>query len=199
MTRRPFVASAWLVLLALAGLLAGHLASYFVVAPDAHERAELLASTGHSEHALFGTLALAAGFASVIGIFMQTVRCRCRRSGRRVSRAGVATLLWAVQTCGFVALETWERGHGLAGVGELVHEPAFLVGLVAQLAVALVATAVVLLVRATAEALLRLFAAPASEPEADVFPAVSASRPRDSVARAAWNPRGPPSRLVPAS
>lgn len=195
MTRRPLVASAWLVLLALAGLLAGHLASYFVVAPDAHERAELLAVTGHSEHGLFGTMALAAGVAAVIGIFMQSVRRRCRRSGGSASRARVATLLWAVQTAGFVALETWERGHGLAGIHELVHEPAFLIGLVAQLAVALVATALVLLVRATAEALLRLFAAPAGETEPAIFPASATSRPRKSVARAAWNLRGPPSPL----
>ncbi|MDQ3953424.1 MAG: hypothetical protein M3279_10760 [Actinomycetota bacterium] len=195
MTRRSLPASAWLVLLALAGLLAGHVASYFVVAPDAHERAELLALTGHSEHGVFGTIALAAGFAGIIGLFMQTVRRRCGRSGRRTVRAGVATLLWAVQTCGFVALETWERGHGLAGVAELVHEPAFLVGLVAQVAVALVATAVVLLVRATAEAWLRRVAAPATESEPIVFPAAPGPRPRASVARAAWNLRGPPSPL----
>ncbi|HEX2195287.1 MAG TPA: hypothetical protein VHJ76_00045 [Actinomycetota bacterium] len=195
MTRRLSAASVWLVLLALAGLLAGHVASYFVVAPDAHERAELLAVTGHGEHSLFGTIALAAGFAAVIGLFMQTVRRRCNRTAGRPSRAGVATLLWAVQTCGFVALETWERGHGLAGISELVHEPAFVIGLVAQVVVALVAAAVVLLVRASAVAWLRRFAPPATETEATVFPESRGSRPRDSVARAAWNLRGPPSPL----
>lgn len=180
----------WLVLLAMGGLLAGHLASYFVVAPEAHERAELLALTGHSEHSAFGTLALAVTFAALIGIFMERVRSRC---DGRVSRPRVATLLWGVQTAGFVVLETWERGHGPAGVSELLHEPAFLIGLVAQLVVALVATAVVLLVRATAAALLRLLVRPSSESAGRVFPPSTQARARDSVARAAWNLRGPPS------
>lgn len=182
----------WLVLLALGGLLAGHLASYFVVAPDARERAELLALTGHSGLSAFGTLALAAAFAAVIGIFMERVRSGC---DGRVSRPRVAILLWGVQTAGFVVLETWERGHGTGGVGELLHEPAFLIGLVAQLVVALVATAVVVLVRATAAALLRLFDRPTSDAGARAFPHVTRARARASVARAAWNLRGPPSPL----
>lgn len=180
----------WLVLLALGGLLAGHVASYFVVAPDAHQRAQLLAVTGHSEHSAFGTLALAATFAAIIGIFMERVRSRC---GGRVSRPRVAALLWGVQTAGFVVLETWERGHGVAGVTELLHEPAFLVGLLAQLVVALAATAIVLLVRATAAALLRLLVGRPSDSGAPLFPHATRARARDSVARAAWNLRGPPS------
>lgn len=187
---RHRVTSLWLVLLALGGLLAGHVASYFVVAPDAHERAELLAVTGHAQHGVFGTLALAATFAAVIGIFMQRIRAR---RGPSTSRLRVAALLWGIQTAGFVVLETSERGHGIAGVAELLHEPAFLIGLVAQLVVALVATAIVLLVRATAAALLRLFSVPAGASEAPVFPDRSVARPRDSVARSAWNLRGPPS------
>lgn len=180
----------WLVLLALGGLLAGHVASYFVVAPDAHERAELLAATGHSQHSSFVTVALAATFAAVIGLFMQRVRARRDPS---TSRLRVAASLWGVQTAGFVALETWERGHGVPGIAELLHEPAFLIGLVAQLAVAFVATAVVLLVRATAAALLRLFSTPAGATEAAVFADLSVARPHGSVAHSAWNLRGPPS------
>lgn len=189
---RPRVTWLWLVVLALGGLLAGHLASYFVVAPDAHERAELLALTGHSEHSAFGTLALAATFASIIGIFMQRIRAR---RGPRTSRARVAAFLWALQTAGFVALEAWERGHGLGGVAELLHEPAFLIGLVAQVAVALVATALVLLVRATAAALLRLLVLPASTSEPPAFTSAPDAHQRESVARSAWNLRGPPSPL----
>ena len=191
--RRLRSSSLWLGLLALGGLLAGHLASYFVVAPDAHDRAELLALTGHSDHGAFGTLALAATFAAVIGLFMQLVRSRCDRRVATGSRARVALLLWAVQTLGFVLLEAWERGHGLGGVLELVHEPAFLIGLVAQLVVALAATAVVLLIRATVDALLRLFAPGAGGSTSVTFSASPAPRARGSIARAAWNLRGPPS------
>lgn len=194
--RRLRSSSSWLGLLALGGLLAGHLVSYFVVAPDVHEREELLALTGHSDHGVFGTLALAATFAAVIGLFMQRVRSRCDGAG--VSRAGVALLLWAVQTFGFVLLETWERGHGLAGVAELVHEPAFLIGLVAQVVVALVATAIVVLIRATADALLRLFAPGAGGSSCASFSSSTVVRARTSIARAAWNLRGPPSPVAPS-
>lgn len=190
MDRRPCVTSLWLVLLALGGLVAGHLVSYFVVAPDAHERARLLASTGHSDHGFFGTFAMAATFAAVIGLFMERIRTRC---GPGSSRPRVAGVLWAVQTFGFVLLETWERGHGLAGVAELAHEPAFLIGLVAQLLVALVATAIVVLIGVTAAALLRLFSPGAGASGVLSFFAVTVTRARDSVARAAWNLRGPPS------
>lgn len=191
MDRRPLASSLWLALLALGGLLAGHLASYFVVAPDAHDRAELLAVTGHSDHGTFVTLALAATFAAVIGLFMQRVRARC---DRRPSRGRVALALWAAQTTGFVLLETWERGHGiLGGAAELVHEPAFLIGLVAQVVVALAATAVVLLVRATVDALLRLFAPRTAGSSTPSFSRSVARRAHKSIARAAWNLRGPPS------
>lgn len=177
------------MLLALGGLLAGHLMSYFVVAPHAHERAELLASTGHSGHGAFGTLALTAAFAAAIGLFMQRIRTH---GDHGVSRARVAARLWAIQTLGFVLLETWERGHGLAGVVELVHEPAFLVGLVAQVVVALAATAIVRLVEATADALLRLLATFAHAAIRSFLPPGEPVRAVASIARAAWNLRGPP-------
>jgi hypothetical protein len=176
----------------MGGLLAGHLVSYFVVAPDAHARAELLAVTGHSDNGAFVTLTLAATFAAVIGLVMQSVRSRCDR-GTQPSRTNVALLLWAIQTLGFVLLEVSERGHGIAGMSELVHEPAFVIGLLAQLVVALVATAIVLLIRATVDAVLRLLATPrAAGPRLDAGTSAE-SRARRSVSRAAWNLRGPPS------
>ena len=199
MDRRHRSSSLWLGLLALGGLLAGHLVSYFVVAPDAHDRAELLATTGHAGHASFGVVALAATFAGAILLFMQRVRARCDRPGRQPSRARVAGVLWAVQTLGFALLETWERGHGLAGAVELFHEPAFLIGLAAQVLVALAATAMVLLIRATVDALLRLFAPGPRRAAPPFFSVTNRSRARSSVARAAWNLRGPPSPAVPAS
>lgn len=192
MDRRSRATALWLMLLALGGLLAGHLASYFVVAPDAHERAALLAGTGHGQHGAFATLALAATLAGVIGIFMDRLRARRGRGALTLSRTRLASILWAVQTTGFAALETWERGHGFFGVAELLHEPAFLVGLAAQALVALVATALVLLVRATVDALLRLLAAPRDAAGTPVSFPRTQSRARASVARSAWNLRGPP-------
>lgn len=192
MNRRR-ISSLSLVLLALGGLLAGHAASYFVVAPDAHDRAELLARTGHSAHGDFATLAMAATFAAVIGLVSSCVRARCRPRRSTLSRARVAGLLWVLQTAGFVALETWERGHGLGGAVELVTEPAFLVGLIAQALAALAATAIVLLVRATVAALLRLFVVPHGAAQPLASRSIVFRRPRSSISRAAWNLRGPPS------
>lgn len=194
MTNRSRVSSLWLVLLALGGLLAGHVVSYFVVAPDSHERGRLLELTGHSQHSAFGTVALAATFAALIAIAFQIVR-RSRGVGYRpvVGRVRVGTILWFVQTAGFVALETWERGHGPSGIAELLNEPAFLIGLVAQLLVAIVATVLVLLVHATVGALLRGFVSPAEAPQGPLFSSQPLDRPRESIARAAWNLRGPPS------
>jgi hypothetical protein len=183
----------WLALLALGGLLAGHMVSYFVVAPDAHERADLLAATGHSQHPTFATVALAALIAGVIGIVTHLVRGRFSQTVASVPRARIAVTLWALQTTGFAGLEMWERGHGLAGAAELLHEPAFLIGLAAQVVVALVAAAIVLLVSATVEAFLRLFLPPRNVSDAPPFTTVTACFPRTSVSRAAWNLRGPPS------
>lgn len=193
MARPRLATGVWLGLLALGGLLAGHMASYLVVAPDPHERAELLALTGHSQHGAFGTAALAATLAAVIGLAAHRVRARSRGRASPIRRARVAALLCALQIAGFVALETWERGHAVAGAAELLHEPAFLIGVVAQLVVALAATAVVLLVRATVDALVRFFAAFASESETPGFSATPSLAPRYSLARAARNLRGPPS------
>ncbi len=193
MDLRPRVSSLWLVLLALGGVFAGHAASYFVVAPNGHDRGRLLELTGHSQHSAFGTVALVATFAAVIAIVLQIVRSRRGGSRPAMGRTRVAVILWIVQTAGFIALETWERGHGAAGFADLLNEPAFLIGLVAQLLVAVAATALVLLVHATVRALAGRFVATSEASAAPVFSATSVGRPRESVARAAWNLRGPPS------
>jgi hypothetical protein len=193
---RRRISSLWLVPLALGGLLAGHAISYLVAAPDPHARAELLAQTGHSQHGWFETLALAAVFASVVGVASHWLRVRCGTASPAVSRVHVAGLLWALQTTGFVALETWERGHGLAGAADLLHEPAFLIGLLAQALVAVVATAIVVLVQATVAALLRLFVDLSGDTDVPAFPLGRPPRARGSVARRAWNLRGPPSPAV---
>jgi hypothetical protein len=194
MRRRPLVTSLWLALLALGGLLTGHLASYFVVAPDAHERAELLALTGHSQHSGFGTAAAAATCAAVIALIAQRLDKRRASTSSDLSRIRIVMLLVTAQIVGFTALEVWERGHGVLGATELLHEPAFLVGLVAQVVAACLATAIVGLVRASVDALLRLLVRPSGDRAPFPFTASTSRRAPGSVARAAWNLRGPPLR-----
>lgn len=190
-SRQTSLLGVWLGLLAFGGLVGGHFLGYLAAAPDAHARVDLLAATGHSSHGVLMSLGAAAMIAAVIGLVFRQVRGRgpSERSCAGVLRAGA--ILWVLQSVGFTVLETFERG-GLAHAAHLLHEPAFLLGLAAQLVVALLAVALVWLLSLTVEALLRLLTRPA--PEAAPIPnrIVSAPHPRVAIARRAWNLRGPP-------
>ncbi len=191
-SRRHPLAPLWLALLAFGGLLGGHALSYFAVAPDGHTRAELLRATGHGSHDFFVTWGLAAAAAGFIGIIGAHLRSGWESGCREHSIPRTGSLLWVMQTAGFVLLEATERGYGLHDLGELLHEPGFLLGLVAQAVVALVAAGLVFLLRASVDAIRRLLAAPegAATVRPQRLPAFYAFA--SSVARAAWNLRGPP-------
>ena len=180
----------WLAVLAFAGLVAGHWFSYLIVAPSAHARQELLEATGHGSHDLLVTLGLAAGVAALIA--MVASHLRNREASRSTRPVRSALWLWLIQTVGFVALEASERVHGLHELSTLIHEPAFLVGLLAQAVVALVAAFVIWALRATVDAILRLLCLPSSREEPLPAPLRVRAYIRSSVARAAWNLRGPP-------
>jgi hypothetical protein len=121
--------------LAVVGWLSAHAAAYGLVVPDAHERAHLLASSGHGylEHAplLAATcVVLAAG-----GFFLRA----CGRGDGRIP----AWALGILPVVGFAVQEFLERvlyGGGLSWGTAL--EPVFLVGLALQLPFALVAALV---------------------------------------------------------
>lgn len=127
-----------LALLAPAGVCAGHCIGYLLAIPDAAERAEVLAETGHP---FWLGQALPAGIAVAFSaIFVLLVGHLGRDARGRAVRRDVCTWLVSrlavVQIVGFLAFEAVERlavGEplgGLIGTGILEH------GLAAQIAVA---------------------------------------------------------------
>lgn len=114
MKHRRVVFATWL--LAVGGMATGHWLSYVVAAPDAHDRAELLAETGHG---VWGPLALGTAMAlfaaAATTLFLRAIRTRCSVRGRLYNHA---PRLIALQCGLFVAVEALERvmsqAHGAA-------------------------------------------------------------------------------------
>jgi len=107
--------------LAAGGVVATHLLTFLVAAPDAHHRAELLARTGHFSLTLVSAVALGA----IVTLAVRLLPMR---------RPALA--LMAVQSAGWLALESVERlSHhhadwelGLIALGVAVQAVLALVG-----------------------------------------------------------------------
>ena len=124
-------------LLSVAGTCAGHFLSYWVAAPDPHHRAELLEATGHAGESPFLVIAVAALLATCIAALSG-------RASQRAPRFWVALGgLVALQTTAFVGLEMVERIGAHAPLLESVQEPVFVLGLVAQVVVALLGALII--------------------------------------------------------
>ena len=188
---RPFL-GLWLAALAFAGLLAGHFLGYVAAAPDPHLREELLAATGHGSHGIAVSAGVAAGLAAMIALVVTQVRGRDGAPGTGSSLLRTGVLLWVLQSAGFTALEFFERGGLAHGFEHLVHEPAFVLGLVAQLVVAVIAAGLVWLLVVTVGALLRCLARPRPRATSLVPRVLVRYAAPLGVARRAWNLRGPP-------
>ena len=181
-----------MALLAFAGLLIGHFMAYVVVAPDDGIRAAVLEATGHRGHDLFVPIGAAALLAAAIGLIARQLRRSPCSDDTDGSGWSTGWMLWLLQTTAFISLEAVERLASSHAVTELLHEPAFAVGIALQAAVAVVGTLFVLLLRATVAVLCRHLR-PRREPK-PASPAWSQSvfvAPL-SLARSAWNLRGPP-------
>ena len=182
-------------LLVFAGVTGGHVAGYALVAPDHHDRHELLARTGH--HYL--PSALEAGvFAAVLGLSLAFLLGVTR--GLRGARGGGARwiiVLPAAQTIAFAGLEVTER---LVASGSL-HDLGWVLaaGLPVQ---ALIGLAAGLLVSSLDRAGVRLGQRIRLARGSRRRATVPALRPGASVAPPAWRPgppipaRGPPQLLV---
>jgi hypothetical protein len=114
--------------LAFAGAIAGHSLGYLVSHPGAHERSAALIGTGHGS---FGRLTAVAVATGVGGLVALTVRA-CRR--QTVEFRWLASRLAALQLAIFAVLELAERDFD---PGRTVDDPAVLLGLAAQVLVAL--------------------------------------------------------------
>lgn len=131
------------------GVILAHCVAFLIVEPDAHMRHELLTRTGHMYGTGFGLALFVAGLASLV---WNSIHASRMRSMAEVFRA-VAPKLAVLQVAGFVLLEAAERLFisGSVGLAELVTEPVFAIGVVAQIVVSIVGAVVIaLLSRAVA-------------------------------------------------
>ncbi len=126
------------------GVIVAHVAAFFVAEPHSHARDELLAATGHRYWAVTIAAALALLVASMATLVWNRVRAANPASAGEMF-VEAAPRLALVQVLGFVLLEGVERitvGHGLL---DLFAEPVVVIGIVAQIVVALLGAAVVAL------------------------------------------------------
>jgi hypothetical protein len=129
---------------AIAGIVGAHFAAYLVTVPDPHARRAALEVSGHR----YWPLVIAAG---VVALGVSLIVLTRRIANSHSVTSGNAGRFWffvlrlfALQVLGFVALEaaewTFVAVHPLA---ELIAEPAFIVGLALQIAVAFVGALVI--------------------------------------------------------
>lgn len=118
---------------AWAGLVLGHALSYLLAYPSGPERHVQLLATGHR---WLGPAVLSLGAA--VPAVLVAAASRAVRTGASSPR-GLLPRLAAVQTAAFLAIEVAERGFDLAWA---LTDPAVLLGLVIQVAVAAAATLV---------------------------------------------------------
>jgi hypothetical protein len=149
-------AAAWLVSVpvALAGCLAAHSLAYRLVEPDAHERAHLLASSGHGYVGHWRLLLAGAVALVLVGFVRQAIA-----AARGLEPGGPPRLVALVPPLAFVLQEHLERAfHDDAFPLEALTQPSFAVGLALQVPFALLAVALARLLAHGAEALGRLLA-----------------------------------------
>ena len=186
--------AAWLlsVPIALAGCLGAHALAYRVVAPDAHERAHLLAASGHGYLAHLRIVAAAA----LALLFVAFVR-QAAAAARGLEPEGPSRLVALVPPRAFVVQEHLERArHDGAFPLHALTQPSFLVGLALQLPFALLALAVARLLSRAATAVGRLLARRPRRSAAAMPATVALARPRaHPVARA--RSRAPPALARP--
>jgi uncharacterized membrane protein YraQ (UPF0718 family) len=182
--------------LASAGVILAHALAFFFAAPEGHERAELLAATGHERWTLVVAVAMGLFVAGVAGAVLDVRRdspSGYPSSGRSWFR--VVPGLAGLQVAGFICLEVLERilsGHAL---DHLVTEPAVALGVVLQLVVAVLGG---LLLHVLFKAIAFVLRTRALEEAQDDTLHVVASVflcPRQEVGTGAGTLRGPPHRL----
>ena len=182
--------------LAVIGTLAGHSAGYRVAVPDAHERAHVLASSGHG-YLEFAPLVIAICITVVALGFIATVLAAVRGREPFAERRRLM-LIAALVPVAFVLQELIERyAHDGRIHWELLVSTPFLVGLATQLPFALLAAAIGFALAVTAQ---RIAAAVALAPGARVRLRASSCSGRRLIFRAGRSsPAGTPGAALPCS
>ncbi len=183
----------WLGALAAAGVGLTHALAYFLTAPDAEARRELLEQTAHGYWSYASALGLGLLVAGLSGFVISRVKERATRpEGTRALYFFIATRLLVLQGLGFLLLEASERAVA-GGLGELLAEPVVLLGLCIQAAVAAVGAVLLLLLSRLVDALIEttatLFLRPASR---ILGPVPTFDQPHTYAAAGGATPRAPP-------
>jgi hypothetical protein len=181
----------WIGGAALAGLVGAHMLGYLLAAPDHHERASLLHETGHSNWTN-PLLFVGAIFIAALISFSQSwagPRAESASVHRIVTRTAMRLL--PVQAIGFVILEMTERAwsDGASAFG-VFGEKAVLFGLVLQVLTALVCALLLVVFSRIVRSLRKTSVKHAAEPAPSAT--YSFVGVPTSIARCAWNLRGPP-------
>lgn len=187
-----------LAVLSAGGVVVAHALNYMLVVPSAHERHDLLATTGHAHlpvaEFVVSALAVTAGVLAIAHGFRLGIRDRAGRY--RPLRREVAVVA-GLQAAAFVGLELAERVA--AGTTGRSFGVLLTLGLVVQPLVALVAVLLARLLAKLGEQLAHLVAgrrpAVRRRRPAALRP-ISWDSPARAVSLAPLPPRGPPSLLV---
>jgi hypothetical protein len=123
---------------AVAGLVLGHILAYVIAVPDPSHRDLLLQRTGHDYLPAFGQAALMIFLAAVAAVVFRMSRRRAERPERF---ATLAAQLALIQVGAFTAQELLERTVSGSGFADLGRGRVLVVGVMAQIAVALVGAA----------------------------------------------------------
>lgn len=184
-------------------MVVSHAIAYWINAPGAQTRAELLQATGHR----YWTLVVAAALALLV-FGLSAFVGRLLFGGGELPRQGpllvaIVPRLAAIQCAGFLALEVGERylaaGSGARSVSSVVGEPAVAMGLAVQFIVALAGALLLLWIGRGVVRLGRLLRRRSSwsRPLSSPRPAFGASR-RTRADLMVTGPRGPPGAQLPA-
>lgn len=124
-------------------MAASHELAYLVAEPEAARRAELLGSTGHRYFWIVAAVAFAALVAGLAGLLGDQAM-HANAGGTRLY-AALAGRVMVLQVGGWLVLETAERAAADGHTQGVLLEPAVMIGLGAQVVMALMAAAVLLL------------------------------------------------------
>ncbi|MGH2787052.1 MAG: hypothetical protein ACRDJV_03950 [Actinomycetota bacterium] len=183
----------WLGGLAAFGIVAAHCLAYVIAEPHAHERALLMDATGHRYWGVVAAIAMGASLAGAAAFLVRMLR-PSTGAGRHVNLLAFAMpRLMGLQLAGFALLEVSERTLMGDRFGDVLHEPAFVAGLVLQVVVAIVSSLILCLLTRTLRALLARGRAPDVQSRRPLpRPTTSWLQPCMSLGTGAGTWRGPP-------
>ena len=188
--RLPIFTRAILAICAAAAAYVGHSLSYHSVAPDASHRAHLLETTGHGSNGRVTAVLLGLLIFALSGM---VARRAARTGGARLklSYKSVLIHLLSLQASGFIIMEVLERLHAGSSLSAL-GDPVILLGLAAQVVMALVGAMIVVLFVRLARLLRPTAAFPTAKSPDQSFAPRSSFTLCTSVVSLAWSVRGPP-------